>query len=133
YTYLEIGSHLGGSLQTHVIDSRCHKVYSIDPRPQQLSDDRQRGHTVKYPDNSTERMLTLLANIPNADVSKVACFELTTNEIAPCDILQAPDLIFIDGQHTYAAVLSDFAFCYHVAKSNSVILFHDSWIVLDAI
>ena len=34
YNYLEIGSHLGGSLQPHVRDPRCAHIDSIDLRPQ---------------------------------------------------------------------------------------------------
>ena len=34
YTYLEIGSHLGGSIQQHFLDPACRSIYSIDPRPQ---------------------------------------------------------------------------------------------------
>lgn len=33
YTYLEIGSHLGGSLQQHVVDPKCNWIVSIDRRP----------------------------------------------------------------------------------------------------
>ena len=32
YTYLEIGSHLGGTIQPHLLDPRCSKIYSIDKR-----------------------------------------------------------------------------------------------------
>lgn len=33
YAYLEIGSHLGGTIQPHLVDDRCRRIYSIDPRP----------------------------------------------------------------------------------------------------
>lgn len=33
FSYLEIGSHLGGSIQPYLLDDRCIKVYSIDPGP----------------------------------------------------------------------------------------------------
>ena len=33
YTYLEVGSHLGGSLFPYLLDKRCASVISVDPRP----------------------------------------------------------------------------------------------------
>jgi len=33
YVYLEIGSHLGGTIQPHLMDPQCQKIYSIDKRP----------------------------------------------------------------------------------------------------
>ena len=33
YNYLEIGSYLGGSIQPHLIDQRCERIFSIDKRP----------------------------------------------------------------------------------------------------
>ena len=32
YRYLEIGSYLGGSIQAHLLDPRCERIYSIDNR-----------------------------------------------------------------------------------------------------
>ena len=55
YTYLEIGSHLGGSIQQHWIDPRCSLIYSIDKRPLEQPDDR--GAVFAYAGNSTARML----------------------------------------------------------------------------
>src|SRR4051794_16482548 len=55
YTYLEIGSHLGGSLQQHLVDPRCRRIFSIDKRPLVQPDDR--GVVWHYDGNSTARML----------------------------------------------------------------------------
>jgi hypothetical protein len=33
YTYLEIGSYIGGSIQPHLLDDRCQQIFSIDKRP----------------------------------------------------------------------------------------------------
>lgn len=33
YSYLEIGSYLGGSIQPHLLDSKCKSIWSIDKRP----------------------------------------------------------------------------------------------------
>ena len=42
FRYLEIGSHLGGSLQALVADPRCMEIVSIDTRPDSQPDDRGR-------------------------------------------------------------------------------------------
>jgi len=43
YSYLECGSHFGGSLLPHVLDPRCELAYSIDTRPQTVPDDAVSG------------------------------------------------------------------------------------------
>ena len=40
YNYLEIGSYLGGSIQPHLLDEKCARVYSIDKRPLRQPDER---------------------------------------------------------------------------------------------
>lgn len=129
YTYLEIGSHLGGSLQQHVVDLRCARIYSIDPRPLHQPDDRAAGFTWTYENNSSERMLDLLRGVAGGDVTKIQCIEKDASKIDLETIQHRPDLIFIDGEHTRTAVLSDFQFCYKVVAENGVILFHDFSIV----
>ncbi len=47
YVYLEIGSHLGGSIQQHLVDPRCRKIVSIDRRPLSQPDDRGQALRVR--------------------------------------------------------------------------------------
>src|SRR5215204_6622213 len=61
YKYLEIGSYLGGSIQPHLLDDRCERIYSIDKRPLQQPD--ARGFDYTYLNNSTERMLEQLRDV----------------------------------------------------------------------
>lgn len=82
FTYLEIGSHLGGSLQSFVADPRCEAIFSIDPRPLVVRDNR-REEGFEYPDNSTGRMLGLLEQVREADLSKLQTFETSTRELSP--------------------------------------------------
>lgn len=132
FTYLEVGSHLGGSLQALVRDLRCSHIVSIDPRP--LVQPDQRGTDYVYQDNSSERMLTVLRGIEGADTSKITVIEASTEAIAPRSVTSRPDLAFIDGEHTDAATLRDARFCKSVlAAGGGVIAFHDSWIVYRAI
>src|SRR4051812_45896339 len=61
YTYLEIGSYLGGSIQPHLLDPRCRTIFSIDKRP--LSQPDERGFDFIYKNNSTARMMELLREV----------------------------------------------------------------------
>jgi hypothetical protein len=127
YVYLEIGSHLGGSIQPHLLDPKCRKIYSIDKRPPAQPDER--GPMYKYLGNSTERMLSLLEKIDPEEVKKIECIDADTKSISPSCIHDAPNLCFIDGEHTPAAVLADFDFCLKVCAVGATIVFHDAQIV----
>ncbi len=124
YHYLEIGSHLGGSLQPHVADPRCRKIFSIDPRPLEQPDERGIG-TYKYEGNSTERMFQLLRAIPNADLSKIETFKNRSWELAPGSICTPIDFAFVDGEHTNPAVYRDFEAVRRFLSPSAVLSFHD--------
>lgn len=132
YCYMEIGSHLGGSIQPHLLDPRCKQIFSIDPRPTQFPHDTVRKF-VTYPENSTERMLKLLASIDPNGLEKIQCIEQDADAVDRAIITNQPDLVFIDGEHTQSAVLSDFQLADDVLAPNGVILFHDFGIVYPAI
>lgn len=127
YCYLEIGSHLGGSIQPHLLDARCFRIYSIDKRPLVIPDDR--GRPIEYPDNSTQRMMQRLTGVSPTGATKIVCFDDDATNVAPASITEKPDICFIDGEHTNRAVVSDFEFCYSVVKDDGLICFHDSNII----
>jgi Methyltransferase domain len=129
FRYLEIGSHLGGSLQPFLADERCVAVASIDPRPRIQPDVRG---DYEYPDNSTERMLEHLAAVPGADLTKLRTIEVGTDALTPDEVGKA-DLCFIDGEHTHDAALRDARFCREVVGEEGVIAFHDFGLVRDAV
>jgi hypothetical protein len=132
FTYLEIGSHLGGSLQSFIVDPLCCEIISIDPRPLIQPDERwTEGHA--YPHNSTERMLALLRQLPDADLTRLRTIEKSTADISPAEIFPAPTLCFIDGEHTDQAALRDADFCRSVVRTPGVIAFHDRAVVGAAI
>jgi hypothetical protein len=133
YAYLEIGSHLGGSIQPHLLDARCIAITSIDSRPASQPDDRAPGCIVAYANNSTQRMLGLLGQLAQGDVRKVRCFDTDAALVDPARISPRPHLAFIDGEHTRRAVLSDFAFCRRVIAPGGTILFDDFPIVYPAV
>lgn len=127
FVYLEIGSHLGGSLQTLVRDPACTAIISIDARPDAQPDER--GPVYQYPENSTARMLSLLAEIPGADLSKLQTIDASTDELDSGALPQRPHLCFVDGEHTDAAALRDARFCLKALQQRGVIVFHDAQIV----
>jgi hypothetical protein len=132
FVYLEIGSHLGGSLQALVRDPRCDRIVSVDSRPVVMPD--QRGMRYAYSDNSTERMLTLLGGLDDAEVGKIVALEASTDAIDPASIGPKPALAFIDGEHTDSAALRDARFCKNaLGEAGGVIAFHDSWVVFRAV
>ena len=124
YRYLEVGSHLGGSLQPHVLDARCTKIYSIDPRPQEQPDERWASN-YKYEGNSTERMLALLSAIPGANTGKIRTFEACSWDLSPSSIPEPIDFAFIDGEHTNTAVVRDFIAVSRFLSPAAILAFHD--------
>lgn len=131
YAYLEIGSHLGGSIQPHLLDPRCRKILSIDKRPGEQPDDR--GQRFRYEDNSTARMLANLRPLAPDQVSKIVCFDSDAQEVDASLLTDRPDLCFIDGEHTESHVLSDFDFCAGVCSPRAILCFHDDWVIYPAL
>ena len=132
YVYLEIGSHLGGTIQPHLQDTACSRIYSIDSRPESLPDIR--GDQIGYDGNSTQRMMDGLREAyPGSDLKRIRTFDCDASRIQPCDIQERADLCLIDGEHTNKAVISDFAACQRLAKPSAIIAFHDACLVYSGI
>jgi hypothetical protein len=131
FTYLEIGSDLGGSIQPYLLDERCARIISIDKRPEIQPDER--GSNVRYPKNSTERMLQNLRGIQGSNVDKIKTFDADSSELNATQLPVRPDLCFIDGEHTNAAAARDYKFCESVIAERGVIYFHDAHIVFQAL
>lgn len=127
FGYLEIGSHLGGSLQVLIRDERCQKIVSIDSRP--VSQPDERGHDWPYPENTTARMRQLLAAVPGAELSKLETIDSSTEALTSDTLDMRPALCFIDGEHTDRAVIRDARFCQRAVAEQGWIAFHDSGIV----
>ncbi len=131
FAYLEIGSYRGGSLQVLIRDPRCSCVMSIDLRTAETPDQTRGEYT--YEENTTARMVDLLSQVPDADVSKLVTFDTTTQALTPGALPQRPDWCFIDGEHSDTAVLADARFCADALGGAGVIAFHDWGIVRSAI
>lgn len=133
YRYLEIGSHLGGSLQPHVIDPRCAVIHSVDLRPQIAPDDRSKEFVKVFKDNSTARMLENLKAVSAEGIAKIRTYDMDSKDVPRSAITEPVHLAFIDGEHTYAGAVRDFDLCEAVIAKDGVILFHDMYIVFPAI
>jgi hypothetical protein len=131
FDYLEIGSHLGGSLQALVQDPRVTRIVSIDLRPEATPDER--GKQIPYVGNSTQRMLDHLAALPAADVAKVHPIDADSRTLGPADVPVRPQLCFIDGEHTVESCLADARFCRGVLAAQGAIVFHDTGLIHPAI
>lgn len=131
FRYLEIGSHLGGSLQVLIADDRCTTITSIDSRPPSMPD--ARGWNLAYPGNSSERMLAYLRTVPGADLAKLRTVESSTEDLAVPRYRGSAHLCFIDGEHTHDAALRDARFCRAVVEDEGAIAFHDRQLVRGAI
>jgi predicted O-methyltransferase YrrM len=131
YKYLEIGSYLGGSIQPHLLDERCARIYSIDKRPKQQPDARGFNHT--YLNNSTQRMLAKLRALAPQQMDKLTTIDGDSRTIEPLRIPDQIDFCFIDGEHTDRAVLSDFQFCLQVLARDGCIAFHDAQITYNGL
>jgi hypothetical protein len=131
YVYLEIGSHLGGSIQPHLMDPACTAIHSIDPRPLVQAD--ARGFRVHYPDNSTERMLENLRRLAPEQLTKVVTYQVNAEDVSNLNPIAGVDLIFIDGEHTDDRALADFKAVLPLCNSGAVIVFHDAPLVHGAI
>lgn len=132
YHYLEIGSHLGGTLIPHLLDPLCVTILSVDKRPDAQPDER--GEVFRYDGNSTARMIeTLGPNVPETALLKLATFDGDASALPADVIAHPPDLVFIDGEHTNRAVVSDFLHTYRHAPRTRVFAFHDANLVMDGI
>jgi hypothetical protein len=126
YSYLEIGSYLGGSLQPHLLDARCSAVFSIDLRPK-LSADIRSAAGLNYKQNTVEAMRRLLAEAHGgAILGKLRTFDSDASDVPVSEIAERPRLCLIDGEHTDAAVLRDFRACLRFADRPCVIAFDDA-------
>ncbi len=125
FSYLEVGSYHGASLQSFIADARCREIVSIDRRDGSSPDTR--SMEPEYPGNTTARMLECLTGVPGADFAKLSTMEASTEELDAGQF--RADLCFIDAQHTDDAALRDADFCRRVIRDRGVIVFHDRLVV----
>ncbi len=132
YAYLEIGSHLGGTLLPHLLDPACQSVHSVDPRPLYQHDER--GVDFEYSENSTARMLEQLSVVvPAVSLQRLVSWEHDAADIPSHSYGRQFDLVLIDGEHTIVAAFSDFVSVLPTLARDALVVFHDANLVMDAI
>jgi SAM-dependent methyltransferase len=132
YVYLEVGSHLGGSLFPHLIDSACTAAISIDPRF--LAQPDERAEIFPSEDNSTAQMMAVLsAQLPPDTLAKLVTIDSDVSDLQSGALETKATLALIDGKHTNAACFSDFVGLMPLMNTDCIVSFHDSNLIADAI
>jgi hypothetical protein len=128
YTYLEIGSFMGGSLTPFLKDSRCSAILSVDERNRVQPDERG----VKY-DYAGITHQTMIDNLRDHgfDLKKLKTFDGSINDYPAAN--EKFDLVFVDGEHTDFACFGDFIYSHKLLKKDSVVVFHDSTLIYKAL
>lgn len=128
YSYVEVGSYLGRTLQPHVMDSDCKAALSIDLRPDVTPDER--GALGMYKGIRAEDMLDeLKAACTATQVKKVTTITDSSDALRTYSGRRKYDLALIDGEHTNTAVFQDFLNLRRVMNDDCVICFDDTHIV----
>lgn len=132
YVYLEVGSHVGGSLFPLLVDPACEAAVSVDPRPEALADER--AELIHYPQNSTARMIAVLSErLPPAIMAKLTTIDSDVSTVRPEAVEPKATLVFIDAVHTNRACFSDFVGVLQLTRPDCIIYFHDANLIADAI
>jgi hypothetical protein len=132
YTFLEIGSYLGGGLLPHLVNPYCSKVISIDKRPDFQDDER--ATRFSYQGITTEAMVERLRqHAPAEAMKKLQTFDVDAVDLSKQKMEIKIDCAFIDGEHTNVATFSDFLSVYPALSRDAIIGFHDANLVSDAI
>jgi hypothetical protein len=124
FDYLEIGSHLGGSLQAMVADPRRRHIVSIDTRPPFQPDDRGGVYPLRGQQHRADARSA--AGGAGVDLDKITTFERGTDELGVDEVPVRPAFCFVDAR---TAALRDARWCLQAVADDSVIAFHDSNVV----
>jgi hypothetical protein len=128
YSYLEIGSYLGGSLTPFLKDDNCTKILSVDDRELQQPDER--GAIYDYSGITHDTRIRNL-QFRGFDTSKMEVFDGSISEYDNKNELY--DFIFIDGEHTDWACFRDFIHSEKYFKEDCIIAFHDTQLIYKSI
>ena len=128
FTYIEIGSFLGGSLAPFLSDAHCKHVLSIDERERKQEDER--GMKFDYAGITHQTMISNLA-AHNISTKNLQTFDGSIDAFAANPA--SYDLGFIDGEHTDFSCFRDYLWMLPMMKKDSIIMFHDSNLVYKAL
>ena len=128
YSYVEIGSYMGGSLAPFLMDPLCRSILSIDERGRRQPDER--GLKYDYTGITNQTMIDNL-RAHGISTDKLRTYDGSVDDMPPPG--EQFDLAFIDGEHTDGACVRDFLWLQPMMASNSLIMFHDSYLVYKAL
>jgi hypothetical protein len=132
YSYIEVGSELGGTLLPHLADPRCTAVFSVDLRVSSQSDER--AQTFYYPTDGEAAMIAALTkSVGESLLRKLKTFRCDVSQLSPSDIPSKASLVLIDAEHTNASCFSDAVSAFRFLKRHAIISFHDANLITDAI
>lgn len=129
YTYLEIGSYLGGTLHPHLLDPNCKQAISIDIRVSRQRNNWPGPTFVRYDSDNENKMLERF-RLCGTSIEKLAIYRQDIRELRD---LPTVDLAFIDAEHTFDAVMSDATHLKPFMAPDSIISFHDMDLIKDAV
>jgi hypothetical protein len=75
----------------------------------------------------------LRKHLPENDLAKLQTFDLDASAVPRSSVARAAQLALIDGEHTNIATVSDFLSICPFLASDSIVVFHDSNLIFDAI
>lgn len=121
FSYIELGSFLGGTLAPFLVANACSSVLSVDDRERQQPDER--GPKYDYAGITSQTMIDNLQK-NGLPTSKLKTFD---GSIENMPVSQSKfDLGFIDAEHTDEAVFRDFVYLLEHMKRDCIVMFHDS-------
>ena len=123
FSYIEVGSFLGGTLAPFLMDDMCEHVLSADERERQQPDER--GARYDYHGITSQTMIDNLKK-HGLSTDKLAIHD---GSIETLQTHRRYDLAFIDAEHTDYAVFRDYLYVMDHMKGDSVVMFHDSSLV----
>lgn len=123
--YIEIGVHNGTSM-SYVLSSKNNKIcIGIDPFETLLTQDKYMTHYLKK-DNITEKKTYSNLQKNNKFNSKIKLIKKLSSDVLDNEINDITyDLLFIDGDHSYQSVISDYNKYINHVKRFGFIVFDD--------
>lgn len=124
--FVEVGSLLGRSscfLGVEIVNSG--KNISVDFIDPWFKYDEDAQYADKVPDRKA--YITFLNNIGKVEGLQHRAIRLESKEASTIYADESLDFVFIDGDHSYNAVMEDLKAWYHKVKPGGVIAGHDYW------